>query len=168
MAADFTLRVSVPEDAPRVTALLQASYPVLMAEGYEGPLLTSVLPFMTQANPALLSSGTYYLAEAAGGQVVGCGGWTRERPGTGEVADGLAHIRHFATHPDWVGHGVGRAIFEFCERAAKAAGVRRFECYSSLNAERFYLALGFAKAGQMKVTLADGIGLPSILMIRSI
>lgn len=168
MAADFALRVAAPEDAARVTALLEACYPLLMADGYEEAHLAVALPLMTRANPALLSSGTYYVAEAANGQVVGCGGWTRERPGTTEVADGLAHIRHFGTHPDWLGRGVGRAIYELCEKEARAAGIQRLECYSSLNAEHFYLALGFTKAGAMEIPLDDGVGLPAVLMLRSL
>ena len=168
MAADCTFRVAVPDDASRVTALLQASYPVLMTEGYEVALLRAALPYMTQANPKLLSSGTYHLALAADGRIVGCGGWTRGRPGTAEVADGVAHIRHFATHPDWVGQGVGRAIYGLCEKEARAAGVARFECYSSLSAVQFYLALGFTISESVEVLLADGIGLPSVLMVRAI
>ena len=65
MAADFALRVAAPEDAARVTALLEACYPLLMSEGYEEAHLAVALPLMTRANPALLSSGTYYLAEAS-------------------------------------------------------------------------------------------------------
>lgn len=168
LADDFTLRVAVPEDGPRVTALLEACYPLLMAGGYEEADLAVALPLMTRANPALLSSGTYYVAEAADGQVVGCGGWTRERPGTAEVADGLAHIRHFGTRPDWLGRGVGRAIYKLCEKEARAAGVQRLECYSSLNAERFYLALGFTKSGPMVIPLDTGVGLPAVLMVRAI
>ena len=53
---------------------------------------------MTQANATLISARTYYLAVSDNGLVVGCGGWTRERPGSGEVEPALAHIRHFATH----------------------------------------------------------------------
>ena len=168
MMAEITLRVATPADAARVTALLEASYPPLMADGYEEAELAVALPLMTRANPALLSSGTYYVAEAAKGQVVGCGGWTRERPGTMEVTEGLAHIRHFGTHPDWLGRGVGRAIYELCEKEARAAGIQRLECYSSLNAERFYLALGFTKAGPMELPLDEGVGLPAVLMLRAL
>lgn len=168
MMAEITLRVATPADAARVTALLEASYPPLMAEGYEEAHLAVALPIMTRANPALLSSGTYYVAEAARERIVGCGGWSWERPGTGEIADGLAHVRHFGTHPDWLGRGVGRAMYELCEKEARAAGVQHFECYSSLNAERFYLALGFTKVGPMEIPLNEGFGLPAVLMVRSL
>ena len=123
---------------------------------------------MTRANATLLSAGTYYLAVSDNGLVVGCGGWTRERPGSGEVGPALAHIRQFATHPDWTGRGIGRAIYAKCEREARSDGVQRFECYSSLNAEGFYAALGFHPIQQIALPMEQGLEVPSILMERLI
>ena len=87
-----------------------------MAPGYPAELLARAVPLMARANPALLRCGTYYLAQGPEGDVLGCGGWTFERPGAaGEPRDrSLGHIRHFATHPKWVRHGVGRALFARC------------------------------------------------------
>jgi len=164
----FAVRVATPADDAAVNELLAASYPALMRGSYDAVLLAAALPLMTQANPTLLSSGTYYLAETADGAVAGCGGWTRERPGSGEVVSSLAHIRHFATHPDWVGRGVGRAIYTECAAAARRAGVRRFECYASINAEGFYMALGFKSVRGMSVPMGPRLEFPSILMMRSI
>ena len=148
MPADsFTLRVSTPDDAAGVSSLLDASYSVLMATGYDAATLTAALPFMTKANPVLLSSGLYYIAEHDDGRLAGCGGWSLEPPGTGEIVDGLGHIRHLAVHPQSTGCGVGRAIKERCEATARAAGVARFKWYASLNAEGFYKALGFTTRG---------------------
>ncbi len=118
----------------------------------------------------MLASQTYFVAEpdTEPKLLVGCGGWTHERPGTGELVEGLGHIRHFGTHPDWIGQAVGRSIYAACERQARAAGVTRFECYSSLNAEGFYAALGFVVAGRIEIELGPGLNLPSVLMRRSI
>jgi GNAT superfamily N-acetyltransferase len=81
-----------------------------MKAGYDAFFLSAALPLMTRANPTLLQSGTYYLSETQDGTIIGCGGWTFERPGGGEVVPGLVHIRHFATHPDWIGRGIGTAL----------------------------------------------------------
>jgi N-acetylglutamate synthase-like GNAT family acetyltransferase len=102
---------------------------------------------MTRANPKLLSSGTYYVAESEDGTVVGCGGWTREHPGGETAVEGVGHIRHFGTHPDWTRKGIGGVIFRRCEEDARASGIGEFECQSSLNAESFYSALGFERIG---------------------
>ena len=168
MSSAFLLRMATLADEDRVSALLHSSYSTLMATAYEPATLNALLPFIAKANPALLSSGTYYLAESEGGPVVGCGGWTHERPGRGEVEDGLAHIRHFATHPEWAGHGIGRSLYNRCETEAKASGAKRFECYASLNAEPFYAALGFTRVRPIDVKMPGGLIMPSIRMERAI
>jgi N-acetylglutamate synthase-like GNAT family acetyltransferase len=121
--SDYEVRVATPEDAEAVGGLLRASYPKLMASSYDEEVLAPALQLMTKANPSLLGSGTYYLAELSTGLLVGCGGWTLERPGTGTVEPRVGHVRHFAVHPDWTRRGIGRAIFSSCERAARSAGV---------------------------------------------
>ncbi|MGZ8336264.1 MAG: hypothetical protein ACXWU1_06345, partial [Allosphingosinicella sp.] len=114
----ITVRVAGPEDAAAVGRILVASYPALMAGAYEPELLARALPMIVRPHPRLLAGGTYYLAKAAaaperrGGLPIGCGGWSRERPGTSQTEPGLAHIRHFATHGDWIGRGVGRALYQ--------------------------------------------------------
>ncbi len=168
MPAEFEISIAKPADAAAVDALLAASYPVLMRPGYEPAILAAALPHMTRSSPTLLSSDTYYLARSATGDVVGAGGWTRERPGSGEVVPELGHIRHFATHPDWVGRGVGRQIFGRCAEAARAAGIRRFECSASLNAEGFYAALGFNRLGYIEVQMGPVTTFPGALMMRSL
>lgn len=55
---EIVVRVATPADEPAVNALLAASYPALMRESYEAAVLAAALPMITQANPALLSSGT--------------------------------------------------------------------------------------------------------------
>ena len=148
--------------------MLEASYPALMSSSYDADTLADGLSVMTKANPALLSSRTYYVAESGERAIVGCGGWSLERPGTTEVEPGLAHIRHFATHPSWIGQGIGRSIYAKCAEHARAAGVHRFECYASLNAEGFYAALGFRPVRNIEVQLGAHIELPGVLMERSI
>ncbi len=168
MPADFTIRVATPDDGSAVGALLKASYPPLMRSSYDAAVLAAALPMMIRAHPLLLASSTYYLVEFEGGRIVGCGGWTRERPGSGEVEAVLSHIRHFATHPDWIGRGIGRALYARCEEEARSAGVRRFECFASLNAEGFYGALGFESVRPLDVSMGSRVTFPAILMARAI
>lgn len=168
MDLSYELRVARPQDAEAVSALLTASYPRLMRSAYDEDELRAALELMTKANPRLLSCGTFYVAEMANGILVGCGGWTSERPGARTVEPGLGHIRHFAVHPDWLRRGIGRAIYRLCESSASAAGVRALECYSSLNAERFYEALGFVRIREMPIELRPPVALRGVLMRRSL
>ncbi len=162
-----SVRIARPEDAAAVERVLKASYPVLMAPAYDAGLLALALPLMTTPQPRLLGSGTFYVCEADG-RAVGCGGWSFEKPGTSDAEPGIAHIRHFATDRDWTGRGIGRLVYSRCERQARAAGVRVFECYSSLNGEDFYAALGFVRIGPIEIPMGRRIKLPSIHMSRAI
>lgn len=162
------IRPAVPADSAAVEAVLAASYPALMGQAYDSELLARTLPRMTRANPALLASGTYYLALGEGGAPAGCGGWSAVAPGSDVVEPGIAHIRHFGTHPDWTGRGVGRALYQRCEDDARSAGFVHFTCYSSLNGEGFYQALGFKTLGPIEVRMGPDILFPSILMAREI
>ncbi|MFA7383778.1 MAG: GNAT family N-acetyltransferase [Desulfurivibrionaceae bacterium] len=165
---EYEVRVASQKDAAAVDRLLQVSYPKLMASSYDNELLTPALKLMTKSNPSLLGSGTYYVAELSTGGVIGCGGWTLERPGTGAVERHMGHIRHFATHPGWTRRGVGRAIYRLCESAARSGGVIAFECYSSLNAEKFYSALGFENICEIDIELQPDVALRAVLMRREL
>ena len=168
MVANVVLREALPSDGLAVESILSASYSQLLKGAYSESLLAVALPALTTANRALLASGTFYLAENASGRLVGCGGWTHQRPGTGEREEGIAHIRHFATHPDWSGRGVGRLIYDHCEGQAREAGVKLFDCYSTLNAQPFYAALGFKTISAKEVMLRGTIRFPTVLMRRLI
>ena len=166
-ASDCVVRVAAAEDFAAVDALLRASYPKLMASAYDEAALEPALKLMARANPSLLTSGTYYVGESDD-VVVGCGGWTREYPGTKDIQAGLAYLRHFGTHPEWARRGVGRAIYRACESAARAAGINEFECHASINGEPFYAALGFESVSRIDLELGSGSLLPAVLMRRKI
>ena len=119
--ATYSVRVANPGDDKSVSALLSASYPVLLAQDYDPDLLSAALPLMTNANPRLLASGTYYVAVTGDGSIIGCGGWTAEAPGGGESTPGVGHIRHFAVHPDWTRRGVGLALLNRCIEEARVS-----------------------------------------------
>lgn len=167
MTADSLIRLATPDDAAAVSAVLAASYPPLLASAYDADLLRRALPLMIKANPKLLSSGSYYVA-MAGDEVVGCGGWTPEQPGTGQVTPGVGHIRHFAVRADQAGCGVGRALYQRCEKQARDSGISTFESQATLNGEPFYAALGFHVIGRIEVPMSNDVKFPSILMRRTI
>jgi N-acetylglutamate synthase-like GNAT family acetyltransferase len=168
MSSPVSIRVASASDYDGVGVVLRSSYPVLMGQAYDATILDRVLPLITVPQTALLESGTYYVAEAAGGSIVGCGGWTKERPGSAEVLPGLGHVRHFGVHPNWTRQGVGRSIYDRCVEDAKAAGIDRFECYASLNGESFYAALGFQSVGRVELEMPEDVTLPCIGMLAEI
>ncbi|WP_119273971.1 GNAT family N-acetyltransferase [Taklimakanibacter deserti] len=159
------VRTASLDDAAEIGRLLKRAFPTLMASAYGPESLAAALPVVTKVNTDLLKSGTYYVAEEEGsGCMLGCGGWTLERPGTTEITPGLAHLRHFATDPAFARKGVGRAIFGECARAAAKAGAKMFQAYSSFNAEPFYKGIGLVPVGWIELPLAPDISLPAVVM----
>jgi GNAT superfamily N-acetyltransferase len=163
-AQTCVIRIANPTDSEAVSALLVASYSSLLAAYYDSNLLASALPHFTKANPTLLAGGTYYVAETEAGNLVACGGWTAAMPGSGEITEGEAHIRHFATHPEWTRKGIGSALLTRCISDARELGIRRLHCCSTLNAERFYWAAGFNTIGPIDVELGPNQTFPGLLM----
>ena len=162
------IRTACPMDTNAVSILLEISYSRLLASSYDGNTLEQALPFMVKANPTLLASGTYYVAEAEPGTLVGCGGWTPAKPGSGEIVEGEAHIRHFAVHPDWIKRGIGTALLTRCITDARLVGIHKLHCFSTLNAEPFYRASGFRTIGLIDVRMGPNIAFPAVLMERKI
>lgn len=157
------IRAAHPDDAAAVTEILARAYPTLMAPSYAADVLALALPAMTKANPELLASGTYYVAEDAGG-LFGCGGWTAEEPGSRTIEGRLAHLRHFATDPDMARRGIGRLIFGRCAFDAMGQGMTRFQAFAGLNAEPFYQSLGLSRLKVIDVQLGPTIKLSAVLM----
>ncbi|WP_350339898.1 GNAT family N-acetyltransferase [Gemmobacter denitrificans] len=157
------VRVATAKDEQGISALLGRSYPTLMKPAYASDVLALALPAMTRANPDLVASGTFYVAENIG-SIVGCGGWSLTPPGGGAIVDGLVHARHFAVDPDRSGTGIGRAIFERLSNDARADGAVRIQALSSLNAEPFYKSMGLDRLDMIRVPMGAGILLPVVLM----
>ncbi|HEX4157661.1 MAG TPA: GNAT family N-acetyltransferase [Rhizomicrobium sp.] len=94
-------------------------------------------------------------------------GWTVAAPGSAEIIPGEGHIRHFATHPDWLGRRIGTSLLARCFADAGPV-VHRLYCYSSLNAEPFYLASGFEAIGPVDVPIGSGLKFAATLMKREL
>jgi len=160
----MTIRTATPQDEAVLTELIGASYATL-GSGYDAAQLAAAMPVMSRANPKLLSCGTYYVAECDG-EAAACGGWTRDRPGSGEVVEGMAHIRHFATHPAHLRKGIARMLLDRCLAEAAAAGIRVMKSQATLTGEPFYAAAGFRRVGLIEVEMGPGNLLPAIDMER--
>src|SRR5687768_1224832 len=142
MTSACSVRVADLQDKDAITSLLEASYAKLFAPRYAPQVLARAPPIMTKANTRLLTSKASYVAHV-GGQLVGCGGWSRQRPGSGAISKATARIRHFAPHAGRLRRGVGRSLPCRCLEETGKLGIRRLECHSSLVAVECYLATGF-------------------------
>lgn len=116
----------------------------------------------------LIEDGTYYIAEV-GGQMAGCGGWSRRGTLYGasdyghsrndtmlDPAHEPARIRAFFTHPKFARKGIGRAILEHCEEEARKAGFHRMEMAATLSGVPLYAAHGYETLEAFDVPLPGG------------
>lgn len=163
--AKINVRPATPDDAALLTGLITASYRELDTGLYEPAQLAAALPAMSKANPKLLASGTYYVVEVDGAAAA-CGGWTFEKPGSGGIDEGVAHIRHFATHPAYLRRGLARLLLDRCLEEAKARGACVMKSQATLPAEKFYASAGFLTIKPIEVEMGPDIILPALDMER--
>ncbi|WP_299698932.1 GNAT family N-acetyltransferase [uncultured Tateyamaria sp.] len=156
------IRPTTKADMAVVDALLARTYPKLLKANYPPSVLVTALPIISRARPELLVCGTYYVVEEDGA-VLGAGGWTRDKRDRR-----LGHIRHVVTDDRALRRGVGRRLMSHCFDVARAAGVKRMECWATRTAVPFYAAVGFVEAGPIDVQLQSGIVFPSVRMLRDL
>jgi N-acetylglutamate synthase-like GNAT family acetyltransferase len=164
MTITSTIRPAKREDLAAIDALLSRSYPALLKRDYPPSVLVTAIPLISRANPALVSSGTYFVVEA-GDIILGAGGWTPGAPG-GASRPRVGHIRHVVTDHRQIRKGIGRKLMARIVSDAASAGIKQLECFSTRTAEPFYVACGFRTLGPMLVTLRKGIDFPAVHMRR--
>ena len=161
----FSVRTARPTDLAPLDTMFARSYSRLLRADYPPSLIVTAIPRLARAQPRLLASGTYYVAEDAGGGLVGAGGFSG---GRGRGTPDRADVRHVVTDARWVRRGIGRAIMARTFADAAAAGFAWLHCQSSLTAVPFYAALGFVAHGEVLVPLLAGIDFPVVEMHRSL
>ncbi|HEY4228611.1 MAG TPA: GNAT family N-acetyltransferase [Thermoanaerobaculia bacterium] len=183
------IRLATESDRRALSELIPASARGLSRGYYSDAQTESAIQHVFGTDSALISDGTYFLAEEEEEdegrlrlRLVGCGGWSRRRTlyggdqmKAGKNEDPLldpstepARIRAFFVHPDCARRGIGTQILQACLDAARAAGFHRVTLASTLPGVPFYSALGFAEKERLEVPMPGGMILPVIRMERDI
>ncbi|MEM0947440.1 MAG: GNAT family N-acetyltransferase [Pseudomonadota bacterium] len=157
----ITLRIATDADTGALDRLLSQSYTKLLKSSYPPSVQVLALPIISRANPTLLSSGTYYVAEDGDGNILGAGGWTRSIKGPA-----IADIRHVVTHHRHLRRGIARLVMMGVFSEARVAGITRLDCLATRTAVPFYEAMGFDVEANVTVGLRPGIDFPAIRMVR--
>ncbi|MGI8920760.1 MAG: GNAT family N-acetyltransferase [Solirubrobacteraceae bacterium] len=126
-------RLALPSDASRVSQLMRASVRDLFPHFYDARQSASAAVYIADLDMQLIEDGTYFVHEV-GDEIVACGGWSRRNKlytgsGAGDDDDRLldprnepARVRAMFVRSDWTRRGLGRAILDSCERAAREEG----------------------------------------------
>jgi GNAT superfamily N-acetyltransferase len=178
------VRKAVAADVPRLRELIDASVRGLQAEDYSPAQIEGALKTVYGVDSQLIADGTYLVAEVetpgTSPVIAGCGGWSKRKTLYGgdqyagredsllDPACDAAKIRAFFVHPEWARRGIGGAILEACENAARAAGFVRLEMGATLSGVAFYEAKGYAVLENLEVDLGNGEVLPIVRMTKEI
>jgi GNAT superfamily N-acetyltransferase len=172
-------RLATSADAPRIAELMRVSILDLFPHFYDARQTASAAVHIGAIDLALIEDGTYFVHEA-GGEIVACGGWSRRDKlytGSGDCDDDArlldprsepARVRAMFVRRDWTRRGLGRAILDACERAARAEGFRTLALMATLPGEQLYRAAGFRELERTEVVLPDGVVLAGVAMERPI
>jgi GNAT superfamily N-acetyltransferase len=163
----FSLRIATLADVDALGQLIVASARALCLQEYTPAQIEAALEGAWGVDTQLIRDGTYFVAEA-GSEVVGCGGWSKRRtlfgsdaqagrsPEILDPATESARIRAFFVGPGWARRGVGRAILQRSEAAARAHGFRSVELLSTLSGIPLYRAAGYVASARSEHVLPNG------------
>jgi GNAT superfamily N-acetyltransferase len=169
---ELTTRQAVLDDVPALTELMDAAISDLQRGYLDDEQIESSRAIMG-IDTDLIEDGTYFVVEI-GGEIAGCGGWSRratlyggnQTPGRdSQLLDPRvdpARVRAMYTHPAFVRRGVGRLILALCEEAAAAEGFTRLELMATLSGEPLYTVYGF----QPRERVVDSTGGAPVPLVR--
>ncbi len=164
----ITVRRSTMADLEAVDTLLARSYPAQLKKDYPPSVLVTAVPIIARAQPALLGSGRYFVAQTDEGAIVAAGGWSTRAPQAPSEGGRIGHVRHVVTDHRMTRRGIGRALMTDVMDDASRQGVRQMLCQSTFTAEAFYGALGFRRQSLIEIELRAGIVFPAVMMMADL
>jgi GNAT superfamily N-acetyltransferase len=182
-AEGLHFRVALPGDAAALRGLIEGAFRTLGAAAYDEEQVRQALSDgVIGFDARLIDDGTYFVAEAADGEIVGCGGWSFRRQAFGgsgrhapkvevlgltgppvapaaetlDPARDAAWMRAFFVHPGWVRRGIGRRLLAMSEAGARDAGFRRVELLATHTGAPLYLSCGYQVLAEASSRLSGG------------
>ena len=173
------LRLARRQDIPTLEALIPASVRALSVGYYSAEQIEAALIHVFGLDTQLIDDSSYFVAEV-NGETAGCGGWSRRKTLYGgdqaKVADDSlldparepARIRAFFIHPHWARRGIGMALLQACEQAARDAGFRSLTLGATLPGEPLYASAGFVAVERIQIAMHGGMVLPAVTMTKQL
>lgn len=166
----FSHRWATEADIPVIQEIMDAAITELQ-RGFLTPEQIAASNELMGLDTQLIDDGSYLVISAgsgAGGEVVGCGGWSKRKTLFGgnhtggrdegflDPASDAAPVRAMYTRPSWVRRGIGRVIIALCEAAAREAGFKRTQLMATLSGEPLYLACGYKEVERREFPTTTG------------
>jgi len=173
--AELHHRLARRGDVPMLAALMEVAIAELLKPYLDDAQIAASRTIMG-LDTQLIDDQTYFVIEQ-GGNVAGCGGWSRRAtlfggdasPGRDaallDPARDPARVRAMYTHPAFARRGVGRLILSLCEDAARAEGFLRAELVATMAGEPLYRACGYQPAERFAYE-RDGVAVPLLRMSK--
>ncbi len=172
------LRPATAADVPALEALIAASARALGVGYYTAEETEAAITYVFGVDSALVADGSYFVAEIDG-VLAGCGGWSARRTLFGgdrfaareddrlDPAIDAARIRAFFVAPAYARRGVGAAMLDGCEAAARAAGFTTGALMATLPGVPFYAVHGYV-GGEPVIHDCGGIPIRFVPMTKRI
>jgi GNAT superfamily N-acetyltransferase len=152
----FQIRRAIPGDAHGILAAHVASIVGVCAADYTPEQLSAWVSPKT---------ADQYVRAMSAGHLIWVATWDGEVVGFADLVDDM--LEGLYLRPEIIGRGVGRALLEAAESAARDAGVRRLELYATLTSYRFYMHMGYEPLGPGEFR-PGGVDVPCVHMRKSL
>ena len=176
---DYIVRKATLDDKNAIQELIRLSARGLSVGHYTDEQTEGAIKTVFGVDTDLIDDQTYFVADS-GGELIGCGGWSRHRTLFGgdqyasrdrgwlDPRTEPARIRAFFIHPAHARKGVGRAILNRCETEARAAGFRALELMSTLPGISFYRSCGYLGDEPTELQVGEGVTIGLLLMRKDL
>jgi GNAT superfamily N-acetyltransferase len=174
----YRVELATLDDMAELSVLMDRAIRELQAPYLSAAEIEASFEFMG-IDTALVRDGTYFKV-VEDGAIIGCGGWSRRATLFGgdhtsgrdarrlDPSSEPARVRAMYTHPGHARRGIGRAVLEACEAAARAEGFRTLELAGTVAGQPLYLAWGFVDVEPIHIVSSRGVPLVFARMTRQI
>jgi len=174
----FHIRPATLSEVPALQALIAASARQLQTDDYTAEQIEAAIRTVYGVDSVLIEDGTYFVAESDSnpGEFAGCGGWSKHKTLYGadhytsrddellNPATDAAKVRAFFINPAYARRGVGTAILDACESAARDAGFRRCEMGATLTGVKLFAARGYREIERISIPVGGDTTLGVVRM----
>ena len=176
----FNFRLATLKDIPVLKQVIATSARQLASGDYSGEQIDAALGSAWGVDTQLIEDETYFVVEVAGAGIVGCGGWSfrgtlfgsdeqaGRESGVLDSTNEAARIRAFFVHPDWSRRGIGRALLEKCECAARLQGFKSTALIATLPGQRLYRECGYIGEERVEYPLPNGSTITFVPMTKNL